>query len=107
VSGRRTRAAADLAERRADVVGVAHGLADDPLPDVLAWERAEEVVGGAPAWAVSLCFCRHEAEHLGRACEAPHGRAIGRLPPAQAALATEPVRSRFVRAAVGRFRDLA
>jgi Pyruvate/2-oxoacid:ferredoxin oxidoreductase delta subunit len=43
-------------------------LADDPLPDVLDWERATEVVGGARRWAVSLCFCRHQAEHLGEAC---------------------------------------
>jgi len=46
-------------------------LADGPLPDVLAWEKASEVVGGARRWAVSLCFCRHKAEHLGEACDAP------------------------------------
>jgi ferredoxin len=46
-------------------------LADEPLPDVLAWERASEVVGGARKWAVSLCFCRHKAEHLGTPCDAP------------------------------------
>ena len=46
-------------------------LADDPLPDVLEWQRASDVVGGAQAWAVSLCFCRHKAEHLGQACGAP------------------------------------
>jgi Pyruvate/2-oxoacid:ferredoxin oxidoreductase delta subunit len=46
-------------------------LADDPLPDVLAWEKASEVVGGARKWAVSLCFCRHKAEHLGAPCDAP------------------------------------
>ena len=45
-------------------------LADD-LPDVLGWERASEVVGSARTWAVSLCFCRHKAEHLGQACDAP------------------------------------
>ncbi len=45
-------------------------LAED-VPEVLAWRRASEVVGGARAWAVSLCFCRHEAEHLGRRCDAP------------------------------------
>jgi ferredoxin len=38
---------------------------------VLAWEKASEVVGGAKRWAVSLCFCRHKAEHLGQACRAP------------------------------------
>jgi ferredoxin len=46
-------------------------LAEEVLPDVLAWERATEVVGGARRFAVSLCFCRHKAEHLGEACDAP------------------------------------
>src|SRR5512138_111945 len=46
-------------------------IADGPLPDVLDWERATEVVGGARAWAVSLCFCRHVAEHHGDRCGAP------------------------------------
>ncbi len=45
-------------------------LADDPLPDVLAWERASEVVATARSWAVSLCYCRHKAEHLEQACGA-------------------------------------
>lgn len=47
------------------------GLTDEALPDVLAWERASEVVGEARRWAVSLCFCRHKAEHLGERCDAP------------------------------------
>jgi ferredoxin len=46
-------------------------LADDPLPDVLDWQRASAVVGDARSWAVSLCYCRHKAEHLGQACSAP------------------------------------
>jgi Pyruvate/2-oxoacid:ferredoxin oxidoreductase delta subunit len=45
-------------------------IADDPLPDVLGWERATEVVRGARSWAVSLCYCRHKAEHVGEACGA-------------------------------------
>jgi ferredoxin len=45
-------------------------LADD-VPDVLAWERATDVVGGARSWAVSLCYCRHAAEHMGERCDAP------------------------------------
>ena len=45
-------------------------LADD-LPEVLDWQRASAVVGGASAWAVSLCYCRHKAEHLGERCGAP------------------------------------
>jgi ferredoxin len=46
-------------------------LADDALPEVLGWQRATEVIGEARAWAVSLCYCRHKAEHLGEACDAP------------------------------------
>jgi ferredoxin len=45
-------------------------LADD-VPEVLAWQRATEVVESARRWAVSLCFCRHKAEHLGERCDAP------------------------------------
>jgi ferredoxin len=45
-------------------------LADD-VPEVLAWEKATEVVGGAKRWAVSLCYCRHGAEHRGERCDAP------------------------------------
>ncbi len=43
----------------------------DEVPDVLPWERATDVVASARTWAVSLCFCRHKAEHLGQACDAP------------------------------------
>ena len=43
----------------------------DSRPEVLDWERATSVVGEARSWAVSLCFCRHKAEHLGQACGAP------------------------------------
>jgi len=46
-------------------------LAEDPLPEVLDWQRASEVVASAGSWAVSLCYCRHKAEHLGAACSAP------------------------------------
>jgi ferredoxin len=47
---------------------------DDALgdrPDVLDWERANRLVERAGRIAVSLCACRHEAEHLGRPCAAP------------------------------------
>jgi len=46
------------------------GLADDQ-PEVLDWERARAIVNGAARHAVSLCYCRHKAEHLGHACGAP------------------------------------
>jgi ferredoxin len=37
---------------------------------VLDHERASHVVRSAPAVAVSLCYCRHKMEHVGRACRA-------------------------------------
>jgi Pyruvate/2-oxoacid:ferredoxin oxidoreductase delta subunit len=46
-------------------------LGDDPRPEVLDWQRATEVIGGARRISVSLCFCRHAAEHAGTACDAP------------------------------------
>ncbi len=46
-------------------------LAEDDLAELLTHERARELVADAGAWAVSLCYCRHKAEHLGRACAAP------------------------------------
>jgi ferredoxin len=38
---------------------------------VLDHERASHVVRSASAAAVSLCYCRHKMEHVGRACDAP------------------------------------
>jgi ferredoxin len=51
---------------------VAHesALAEE-IPEVLDWERASHLLGTASAIAVSLCYCRHKAEHLGRPCGAP------------------------------------
>lgn len=46
-------------------------LGDDPRPDVLDWERATEVISEAHTRAVSYCYCRHKAEHLGERCDAP------------------------------------
>lgn len=46
-------------------------LADDPVPDVLDFERASTLVEQARTHAVSLCYCRHKAEHLGKSCDAP------------------------------------
>ncbi len=46
-------------------------LAGDPLPEVLDWRRATAVIDGAREIAVSYCYCRHKAEHLGTACDAP------------------------------------
>jgi ferredoxin len=38
---------------------------------VLDYERASHVVRSASAVGVSLCYCRHKMEHVGRACDAP------------------------------------
>ncbi|MHB1343152.1 MAG: 4Fe-4S dicluster domain-containing protein [Thermoleophilia bacterium] len=46
-------------------------LGVDDLPEVLDWERASSVVADATHHSVSLCYCRHEAEHVGQACENP------------------------------------
>lgn len=46
-------------------------LSDDPMPEVLDWERATSLIEEANAVAVSYCYCRHKAEHLGKRCDAP------------------------------------
>lgn len=50
-----------------------HEGAVDPedLPRVLDCERASHLVREAKTCAVSLCFCRHVAEHEGSACARP------------------------------------
>jgi ferredoxin len=45
--------------------------AGDGALTVLDYERASEVVKGAKAIGVGLCYCRHKMEHLGKACAAP------------------------------------
>lgn len=48
-----------------------HGekVADDA--EVLVWEKAANLVEDAEKIAVSLCYCRHKAEHVGKNCDAP------------------------------------
>ena len=46
-------------------------LGEEPVPDVLDWERATRLIESATEIAVSLCYCRHKAEHLGASCGAP------------------------------------
>ena len=38
---------------------------------VIDWERATELIEGAEKISLSLCYCRHKAEHLGKACDVP------------------------------------
>lgn len=46
-------------------------LSADNALHVLDYERATDVIESAKHMAVSTCYCRHKAEHLGRACGAP------------------------------------
>ena len=39
--------------------------------EVLAYEKASSILRDASKIGVSLCYCRHKAEHLGRSCDAP------------------------------------
>jgi formate hydrogenlyase subunit 6/NADH:ubiquinone oxidoreductase subunit I len=43
----------------------------EDLPRVLDHERASNLIEEAKRYAVSLCFCRHAAEHEGRNCDRP------------------------------------
>ena len=38
---------------------------------VLDFERASEVIRTATHRGISLCYCRHKMEHVGKACDAP------------------------------------
>ena len=38
---------------------------------VLDYERASEVIDTAEHMGVGMCYCRHKAEHVGKACKAP------------------------------------
>jgi len=46
-------------------------LLDDNLTEILDWERVSRIVANASAISVSLCACRHKAQHLGKACDNP------------------------------------
>lgn len=48
-----------------------HSLPQGDHTEVLDWERATHIVRSASTLAVSTCACRHEASHLGRACQRP------------------------------------
>ncbi|HEY5628120.1 MAG TPA: 4Fe-4S dicluster domain-containing protein [Candidatus Limnocylindrales bacterium] len=49
----------------------AKGHTGDDTMRVLDYERASEVIDTAQHMGVGLCYCRHKAEHVGRACKAP------------------------------------
>ena len=39
--------------------------------EILDYERATHVIDSAAAIGVSMCYCRHKKEHLGKNCDAP------------------------------------
>jgi Pyruvate/2-oxoacid:ferredoxin oxidoreductase delta subunit len=46
-------------------------LGPDELAELVDHERAKAVLEGARRVAVSMCYCRHKAEHLGKRCDKP------------------------------------
>ena len=46
-------------------------LTAEQLPEVLEWERATHLIEDAKHISLSICYCRHKAEHLGEDCDAP------------------------------------
>ena len=54
--------------------------------EVLDYERASALLTSSRVLAVSLCSCRHEKEHLGRACRAPMRACLSLNHGAEAAL---------------------
>lgn len=46
-------------------------LSEDNNLYVFDYERASEVINTASHIGVSMCYCRHKMEHLGKACDAP------------------------------------
>ena len=41
------------------------------IPEVLDWERTTRLIEESDQIAVSHCYCRHKAEHVGKACDVP------------------------------------
>ncbi len=46
-------------------------LSSENALHVLDYERATEVIKTSPHIGVSMCYCRHKKQHLGKACDAP------------------------------------
>lgn len=46
-------------------------LDDAARLEILDYERATHVIDSATAIGVSMCYCRHKKEHLGKNCDAP------------------------------------
>ena len=46
-------------------------LSRDNLAEILDFERASHIIKSAEHIGISMCYCRHKAQHLGTACDAP------------------------------------
>ncbi|MEG6616651.1 4Fe-4S dicluster domain-containing protein [Peptococcaceae bacterium 1198_IL3148] len=46
-------------------------LSEENYSEILDWERASNIITSASKIGVSLCACRHKAEHHGSACDRP------------------------------------
>ena len=46
-------------------------IPEDNTVEVLDYEKASAMIRDSGGGALSVCYCRHKAEHLGKACDAP------------------------------------
>jgi Pyruvate/2-oxoacid:ferredoxin oxidoreductase delta subunit len=46
-------------------------LSKDNLVSILDYEKASHIIKTASSIGISMCYCRHKREHLGKACDAP------------------------------------
>jgi len=46
-------------------------LSRDNLVSILDYEKASYIIETASSIGISMCYCRHKREHLGKACNAP------------------------------------
>ncbi len=46
-------------------------IPDDVETEVLSYERASDIIRQSGGGALSMCYCRHQAQHLGTNCDAP------------------------------------
>jgi Na+-translocating ferredoxin:NAD+ oxidoreductase RNF subunit RnfB len=46
-------------------------LSKDNLISILDYEKASHIIKTASSIGISMCYCRHKMEHLGKACDAP------------------------------------
>lgn len=46
-------------------------LSKDNLVQILDFERASHIINSASHIGISMCYCRHKMEHVGKSCNAP------------------------------------